>query len=100
MDGIPASHQTRSMQIPGPIEEAAGTRRTRFSVALLAALITLASLVGHTYRIATLPEGFYVDESSIAYNAHLIAQSGHDEHGVAWPLYFKAFGEYKNLLYI
>ena len=48
------------------------------------------------------PPGFYIDESSIAYNAHTISQTGRDEYGVAWPLYFRAFGEYKNptLIYL
>jgi 4-amino-4-deoxy-L-arabinose transferase-like glycosyltransferase len=44
--------------------------------------------------------GFYVDESSIAYNAYLISRSGADEYGVRWPLYFQAFGEYKNPVYV
>jgi hypothetical protein len=46
------------------------------------------------------PPGFYIDESSIAYNAHTVAQSGKDEHGEAWPLYFRAFGDYKNPTYV
>ncbi|HST52429.1 MAG TPA: glycosyltransferase family 39 protein [Pyrinomonadaceae bacterium] len=46
------------------------------------------------------PPGFYIDESSIAYNAHLIAQTGADEYGTRWPLYFRAFGEYKNPVFI
>lgn len=46
------------------------------------------------------PPGFAIDESSIAYNAFSIARYGHDEHGIAWPLYFKSFGEYKNPTYI
>lgn len=50
--------------------------------------------------LTTNPAGFSFDESSIAYNAHLIAQTGHDEHGEAWPLYFRAFGDYKNPVYI
>jgi 4-amino-4-deoxy-L-arabinose transferase-like glycosyltransferase len=50
--------------------------------------------------VTSNPAGFYLDESSIAYNAHLIAQTGHDEHGQAWPLYFRAFGDYKNPVYI
>ena len=44
--------------------------------------------------------GFFLDESSIAYNAYSIARSGADEHGVRWPVYFAAFGEYKNPVYI
>src|SRR5687768_14570660 len=54
----------------------------------------------HFISIQALPMGFYVDESSIGYNAYLISQTGADEHGVRWPLFFKAFGEYKNPLYI
>ena len=46
------------------------------------------------------PPGFFIDESSIAYNAHTVSQTGHDDHGVAWPLFFRAFGEFKNPVYI
>src|SRR5215210_1712819 len=67
---------------------------------VLIAVIALAAVWLHFFQIASLPRGFYVDESSIGYNAHLIATSGVDEHGERWPLFFKAFGEYKNPLYI
>ncbi len=46
------------------------------------------------------PPGFFLDESSIAFNAHTISQTGRDEYGLAWPLYFRAFGEFKNPVYI
>lgn len=46
------------------------------------------------------PPGFYVDESSIAYNAYTIATRGADEYDFRFPLYFRAFGEYKNPLSI
>jgi hypothetical protein len=46
------------------------------------------------------PPGFYIDESSIAYNALTVAESGRDEHGEAGPLYFRAFGDYKNPTYV
>jgi 4-amino-4-deoxy-L-arabinose transferase-like glycosyltransferase len=46
------------------------------------------------------PPGFFLDESSIAYNAHTLSSSGRDEHGESWPLYFRAFGEFKNPVYI
>jgi 4-amino-4-deoxy-L-arabinose transferase-like glycosyltransferase len=49
---------------------------------------------------STNPPGFYIDESSIAYNAESIARTGRDEHGEAWPLFFRAFGDYKNPTYI
>jgi 4-amino-4-deoxy-L-arabinose transferase-like glycosyltransferase len=46
------------------------------------------------------PPGFYIDESSVSYNAWTIATTGKDEHGLAWPFYFRAFGEYKNPVFI
>ncbi len=50
--------------------------------------------------LTTNPAGFFIDESSIAYNAHSLSKTGRDEHGEAWPLYFRAFGEYKNPIHI
>jgi 4-amino-4-deoxy-L-arabinose transferase-like glycosyltransferase len=46
------------------------------------------------------PPAFYSDESSIAYNAWTVATKGVDEYGISHPLFFKAFGEYKNPTYI
>lgn len=46
------------------------------------------------------PPGFYSDESSIAWNALSIARRGVDEYDVPFPFYFRAFGEYKNPVYI
>ena len=64
------------------------------------AIVVVLAIAAHITRIADLPMGFYPDESSIGWNAWSIATSGHDEHGAAWPLYFRAFGEYKNPVYI
>src|ERR1051325_3210922 len=65
-------------------------------------LLTISLLLGVAYflGIPKNPPGFFVDESSIAYNAHTIAQHGIDEHGQYFPLYFRAFGEYKSPIYI
>ncbi|MFN2583100.1 MAG: hypothetical protein ABR498_10210, partial [Candidatus Dormibacteria bacterium] len=63
---------------------------------LLGGAVAARNLLG----LATVPPGSYVDESSVAYNAWSVAHYGVDEHGVHLPLYFEAFGEYKNPLYI
>jgi hypothetical protein len=65
-------------------------------------LIALLLFAGTVYLVAVPrhPPGFYIDESSIAYNAYLIAQTGRDEYGERFPLYFRAFGDYKNPTYI
>ena len=68
---------------------------------VIAALLLFTGTV-YLYRVPADPPGFYIDESSIAYNAHTISQTGRDEYAVGWPLYFRAFGEYKNptLIYL
>jgi 4-amino-4-deoxy-L-arabinose transferase-like glycosyltransferase len=77
----------------------AGVKNTgRWTAVLGAVAIVAAALL--FYRITKNPPGFYIDESSIAYNAHTIARTGADEHGLRWPLYFRAFGDYKNPVYI
>jgi len=65
-------------------------------------LVTVSGLLIslHLWQLADIPHGLYLDETSIGVNAAAIAQNGHDEHGYKWPLYFKAFGEYKNPIYI
>lgn len=63
-------------------------------------LITVFGALVYFTAAPKHPPGFYIDESSIAYNAYLIAQTGTDEHGERWPLYFRAFGDYKNPIYI
>lgn len=54
----------------------------------------------HLWMLGSLPQGLYVDESSIGLNAASIATNLTDEHGKYLPVYFEAFGEYKNPLYI
>lgn len=67
----------------------------RWLPGLLGVLMIVAA--GSYYvRVPDHPPGFSIDESSICYNAWSISQTGHDEYGKPWPLFFRAFGEYKN----
>ncbi|PYS81912.1 MAG: hypothetical protein DMF67_15050 [Acidobacteria bacterium] len=81
-------------------ERPARSRRTRARSHLLVAAACALAFALYAADVPDNPPGFYIDESSIAYNAHAIAQSGRDEHGQAWPLFFRAFGDYKNPTYI
>ena len=72
---------------PGPIE-------------LLLLAVSLLVCVVYFAEVSRNPPGFFIDEASIAYNAHTISREGRDEHGQTFPLYFRAFGEYKNPVYI
>lgn len=67
---------------------------------LLGGLIVAALLVLYLAGQDRNPPGFAIDESSIAYNAMTMARGGVDEHGTSFPLFFRAFGEYKNGPYI
>lgn len=64
------------------------------------AVVSAALAFLYFHDAAANPPGFFVDESSIAYNAHTIARRGVDEHGESWPLFFRAFGEYKSPAYV
>lgn len=66
-------------------------------------LLLIVAIMGIAMRLSGLdlsPPGLYVDEASIAENAYQIMTTGKDEWGVPYPIYFKAFGEYKNPLFI
>ena len=63
-------------------------------------LLAAAGLAFYARGAGENPPGFFIDESSVALNAHAISESGRDEHGEAWPLYFRAFGDYKNPTYV
>lgn len=76
-----------------------GSRRRRIwgtALLALAVLVVARDLSG----LASAPLGAYVDETSVGYNAWAISSHGVDEHGAHLPLYFTAFGEYKNPVYI
>lgn len=63
-------------------------------------LILLLAFLLRFYRLTQVPPGLYVDEVSIGYNAYSILKRGVDEYGERFPLWFKAFGEYKLPAYI
>src|SRR3989338_5319375 len=66
-------------------------------------LLLLILLLGGALRIWHLPiapSGLNLDEASIGYNAYAIGSEGIDEQGSHFPLLFKAFGEYKNPVFI
>lgn len=71
----------------------------KYSVHLFFALCLFAFFV-RFYDLADNPPGLYIDEVSSAYNAYSIMKTGMDEHGVSFPLFFEAFGEYRHGLYI
>ncbi len=94
----PPSAPASSASIPAlASSRPAGSSRGRGALLLLCVGLLFAA---YAARATQNPPGFYLDESSVAYNASRLAATGQDEHGVSWPLYFEAFGEYKNPVYL
>lgn len=52
------------------------------------------------YKLGEIPSGLYQDETAIGYNAYSILETGKDERGQQFPIYFKSFGDYKLPVYI
>ncbi len=68
----------------------------RFVYWLIALTAFLAVCFLHFWKLGTAPKGFYADEASAAYNAYCIANTGADEYGVRYPVFFRCFGEYND----
>lgn len=66
-----------------------------FPFILLTSIILIAFAI-RAYRLADIPSGFFADEASIGYNAYALLTNGVDEYGTPHPLFFRAFGEFKN----
>lgn len=64
-------------------------------LAILASILLLGFLI-RVYKVDKIPTGFFGDEASIGYNAYSILHTGKDEYGVPFPIFYRAFGEFKN----
>ena len=58
-------------------------------------VILVLSAVLRLYSLDEFPSGLNADEAAIGYNAYSLLRTGRDEHGNAWPIVFKSFGDYK-----
>lgn len=74
-------------------------QRNNFIIYALVGLLAVTFIIrlsGLTFS----PPGFFCDETSIGYNAYSILETGKDEKGITFPVFFKAFGDFKNPVYI
>jgi 4-amino-4-deoxy-L-arabinose transferase-like glycosyltransferase len=63
---------------------------------IILAIILLIGFTLRFYDIQNIPTGFFADEVSIGYNAYTMLIKGTDEYGISYPLFFRAFGEFKS----
>ncbi|MEK9200536.1 MAG: hypothetical protein AAB909_01035 [Patescibacteria group bacterium] len=66
---------------------------------LPATLIILLGLTLRIYDFGRSPQGVYVDEAAIGYNAYSFLKTGKDESGKTWPVFMRYFGDYAPSLY-
>jgi 4-amino-4-deoxy-L-arabinose transferase-like glycosyltransferase len=72
-------------------------KKRKANITIFSLLVILAlGLFLRVYLLNTIPAGLFCDEASIGYNAYIILTKGTDEFGTHLPLFFRAFGEYKN----
>ncbi|HOK03787.1 MAG TPA: glycosyltransferase family 39 protein [Victivallales bacterium] len=64
--------------------------------AILTIILLAISLFLHLWQMGKVPNGFFIDESSIGYNAYSILKTGRDEYGILYPLFFRAFDNYQD----
>ncbi|CAN5132772.1 hypothetical protein BH09PAT1_BH09PAT1_6720 [soil metagenome] len=70
------------------------------SVLLSLIIIFIVGVVLRFYQLGAIPKSLNWDEVSWGYNAYSIATTGKDEYGITMPLSFKAFGDYKQPVYV
>lgn len=71
----------------------------KYSFVFISAIFLLTFIL-RFYNLSVVPNGLYQDETAIGYNAYSILQTGKDEYGKSYPLYFKSFGDQKLPVYI
>src|SRR5436190_10915784 len=64
-------------------------------VMVLPVIVGMAVIVSHLAGLQASPPGLFGDEAAFGYNGWAIAHHGVDQYGVAWPLFFRSFGDYK-----
>lgn len=52
------------------------------------------------YKLGSIPNSLSWDEVSWGYNSYSILEAGKDEYGDSYPLSFRAFGDYKQPVYV
>lgn len=62
--------------------------------------IIFGSFILRAVNLDKYPSGLNADEAALGYNAYSLIQTGKDEHGIAWPLVFRSFDDYKPPFYV
>lgn len=69
-------------------------------IKLVLAIVLLVVVFLRLWKLEDYPPGLFSDEASIGLNASSLLYAQTDEYGTPLPLYFKAYGDYKNPILI
>ncbi len=67
-------------------------------ILFLAVIIGIGAFL-RLYKLDILPQGLYVDEAVIGYNAYSFLETGRDEFGKSWPIFLRSYGTFPSPLY-
>jgi len=62
-------------------------------------LVLLIAIFLRFIQLGKTPQGFYLDEAALGYNAYSLIETGKDEFGKNWPILFRSFGDFKAPVY-
>lgn len=71
----------------------------KFKEIILLFLIILLSIFLRFYKLREIPNGLYVDEAAIGYNAYSFLQTRKDEFGKSFPVFLRSYEAYAPPLY-
>jgi len=71
----------------------------KFSILFLFLVISLGAIL-RFYKLNSTPPGLYPDETAIGYNAYSVLETGKDEFGKSFPLYYRSYDDYKMPVYM
>lgn len=74
-------------------------RNDTYFIAVALVLFCLSVFL-HFWKLGQIPDGFFFDEVSIGYNAWCIEETGADEYGIKFPVFFKCFDNYQDPVYV
>jgi 4-amino-4-deoxy-L-arabinose transferase-like glycosyltransferase len=61
--------------------------------------LTVLALITRVWWLDRAPQGLLIDEAHYGYIAHSLLETGKDEHGMAYPVIFRGFGDQKLPVY-
>lgn len=62
-------------------------------------LVLVLGMFFRFYKLGQTPRGFYLDEAAMGYNSYSLLKTGKDEFGMAYPIVFRSFTDFKVGLY-